>query len=233
MFSLLLESRPVRRRSPAGFVASVVLHGILVAGAVITTSHATGPRTPRVPEIVRPIYAPVVREPPRIAPVPRPPASIAPLPAGPGIVNVPIEVPNGILPVDPLRAIISTDQPIDFRVGTPTHAGSPEPGALPGTGVLLGDQVEVPVALHRRSPLPRFPQSLKNTGVEGMARLGFVVDTLGRVEIETAQVIESTHPAFAAAVQATLSRLRFSPARVGGRPVRQLVEFPVQFRIDR
>jgi TonB family protein len=232
MFSLLIESRPVRRRSPAGFAASVVLHGILVAGAVITTSHATGPRTSRAPEVVLPVYAPVTT-PPTVVPVPRPPAPISPPPVGPGIVNVPIEVPNGILPADPLRAMISTDQPIDFRIGTPTRAGTPEPAALPGAGVLLGDQVEVPVALNRRSPLPRFPLSLKNAGVEGMARLSFVVDTLGRVEIETAQVIESTHPAFAAAVQATLSRLRFSPARVGGHPVRQLVEFPVQFRIDK
>ena len=232
MFSLLLESRPVRRRSPAGFAASVALHGILVAGAIITTSHATGPRTPHAPEIVRPIYAPVTK-PPRVAPVSRPPAPISPLPVGPSIVNVPIEVPIGIPPVDPLRTIINTDEPIDFRVGTPTRAGSPEPGALPGAGALLIDQVEVPVVLDRRSPLPRFPQSLKHAGVEGMARLSFVVDTLGRVEIETARIVESTHPAFAVAVQATLSRLRFSPARVGGRPVRQLVEFPVQFRIDR
>ena len=232
MFSLLLESRPVRRRSPAGFVASVALHGILVAGAIVTTSHATGPRTPQGPEIVRPIYAPVTK-PPRVAPVPRPPAPISPLPVGPSIINVPIEVPIGIPPVDPLRRIINADEPIDFRVGTPTRAGSPEPGALPGVGALLIDQVEVPVVLDRRSPLPRFPQSLKHAGVEGMARLSFVVDTLGRVEIETAHVVESTHPAFAVAVQATLSRLRFSPARVGGRTVRQLVEFPVQFRIDR
>lgn len=232
MFSLLIESRPVRRRSPAGFAASVVLHGILIAGAVIGTSHATGPRTPRAPEAVLPVYAPVTK-PPRVAPAPPPTTAIAPPPVGPSIVNVPIEVPNGIPSADPLRTIINTDQPIEFRVGTPTRAGTPEPGVLSSAGMLLGDQVEFPVVLDRRSPLPRFPQSLKNAGVEGMARLSFVVDTIGRVELETARVVESTHPAFAAAVQATLSRMRFSPARVGGRAVRQLVEFPVQFRIAR
>lgn len=232
MFSLLIESRPGHRRSPAGFAASVLLHGILIAGAIITTSHAREPRTSHGPEVVRPVYAPVP-EPPKVAPVPRPPAPISPLPAGPSIVNVPIEVPNGIPPVDPLRAIVNTDQPIEFRIGNPTRAGTPDPGPLPGAGALLINQVEIPVVLDKRSPLPRFPQSLKHAGVEGMARLSFVVDTLGRVELGTAQVVESTHPAFALAVQATLPRLRFSPARVGGRPVRQLVEFPVQFRIDR
>lgn len=232
MFSQLIESRSVRRRSPAGFAASVVLHGILIAGAVITTSHANRQRTPVGPEVVLPVFAPVP-EPAKVAPVPRPPAAIPELPVGPSVVNVPVFVPNFIPSADPWRAAMNADQPIMFRIGTPTRIGAGEPGVLPSASVLLRNQVEFPVVLDKRSPLPRFPQMLKDAGVEGMARLRFVVDTLGRVELETVQVVESTHPAFATAVQASLPRLRFSPARVGGRTVRQLVEFPVQFQIDK
>lgn len=232
MFSQLIESRPVRRRSPTGFAASLVLHGVLVAGAIITTSHGTGQRMPLVPQVVLPLLAPVP-ELPKIAPAPLPPAANSPPPVGPGIVDVPIDVPDFIPVVDPFRTIINTNQPIEFRVGAPTRPGSSEPAVSSSTSVLLGSQVEFPVMLDRRSPLPRFPQLLKAAGVEGMARLRFVVDTLGHVELETVQVIESTHPAFAVAVQATLPRMRFSPARVGARAVRQLVEFPVQFRIDK
>jgi len=177
-------------------------------------------------------FATPVPEPPKVAAVPTPPIA-SPQPVGPGIISVPIVVPDVLPPVGPLRALIATDQPFEFRIGTLSSAGAPDPGALPGPGVLLVDQVEVPAAFDTRSPLPQFPQVLRNAGVQGMARFRFVVDTLGRVELETVQVVESTHPAFALAVRVILPRMRFAPARVGGRPVRQLVEFPVQFHLDR
>jgi hypothetical protein len=60
-----------------------------------------------------------------------------------------------------------------------------------------------------------------------------VVDTLGRVELLTVRELQSTHQAFALAVRSTLPRMRFTPARVDGRAVRQLVEFPIVFRIER
>ena len=231
MLSQLIESRPARRRSPAGFAASLVLHGILVAGAVVATSRGTGERQPEPVRVVVRFTTPVP-EPPKVTPVPTPPTA-SPMPAGPSIISVPDGVPDFIPPVDPLRALINTDQPFEFRIGTPSRAGTPEPGVLSEPGVLLADQVEVPAAFDTRSPLPRFPQVLKDAGVEGLVRLRFVVDTLGRVELGAVQVVESTHPAFALAVRVTLPRMRFAPARVGNHPVRQLVEFPVQFRLDR
>lgn len=231
MLSQLIESRPVRRRSPAGFAASLVLHGILIAGAVVATSRGVRQRPPEFRSVFLEFPTPA-QEPPKVVPVPTPPIASS-RPVGPGIISVPIVVPDFIPPLGPLRTLISRDQPFEFRVGTPSRDGTPEPGSLPGPGVLLVDQVEVPAALDTRSPLPRFPQVLKEAGVGGMARLSFVVDTLGHVELETVRVVESTHPAFALAVRTTLPRMRFAPARVGGRPVRQLVEFPVQFHLDR
>lgn len=231
MLGQLIASRPNQRRSPAGFAASVALHGIIIAGAVLATSHHGAPRHHESRAVVVEFIAPVP-EPPKVAlkPVPRP---ATPLPAGPSIISVPVTVPDFIPPPNPLRALINVDQPFEFRVGPPSRPGVPDPGAISGTSVLLADQVEVPVLLDRRSPLPRFPQLLKDAGVEGGARLSFVVDTLGRVELETVRVIESTHPAFAVAVQAALPRMRFAPARVGGRAVRQLVEFPISFKLER
>jgi TonB family protein len=97
----------------------------------------------------------------------------------------------------------------------------------------LVKQVEVPAAIEKGSPLPRFPALMRSAGVEGAARFQFVVDTLGRVELATVREVESTNGAFAMAVRGTLPRMRFTPARVGGRVVRQLVEFPILFRIER
>lgn len=232
MFAQLIASQPARRRSPAGFAASLVLHGILLAGAIITTSHAAGPREPLATQVL-PIYREPAPVPPGVAPEPLPQEVRTPGAIIPGIVGVLIDVPVFIPSVDPLRALVNTDQPPEFRIGTPTRYGVPDPGTLPGVGVRLADQVDVPVVLDKRSPLPRFPQMLTSAGVEGMARLSFVVDTLGRVEPGTVLVLEATHPAFALAVQVNLPRMRFAPARVGGRAVRQLVEFPVQFHLNR
>jgi protein TonB len=230
MFVQLIESRSVRRRSPAGFAASVALHGIIVAGALIGTSHASRQHQSRPPDvIVR--FLPAVPLPPRVAPVAR--QSSPSVPAGPSIINVPSFTPDVIPPIDPLRAIINTDQPFELRVGTPSRAGNPALAPADPDAPLLVEQVEVPVVLDTRSPMPRYPQLLRDAGVEGVARLQFVIDTLGRVEPRSVKVVETTHPAFALAVQAALPHMRFAPARVGSHAVRQLVEFPLQFRLRR
>jgi len=231
MFTRLIESHSIRRRSPAGFAASLALHGIIVAGAIIATSHAAAPPPPHTTQVVLQYRAPAPKTPHVRPALPSMPAR---LPLGPSIISVPIEVPVGIPPITSLRTLINIDEPFAFRIGQPARPGAPDASALLGGGaVLLADQVEIPVVLDRRSPLPRFPQLLKDAGVEGMVRVSFVVDTLGRVELETVRMVESSHPAFAVAVQVTLPRMRFAPARVAGRGVRQLVEFPVQFQLNR
>ena len=229
MFAQLIASRAPQRRSPAGFAASIAVHGIIVAGAVLLTSHAPVHRAPHAQVVMR-YVAPVAR--PRPAtPTPR---STAPIVATPSVINVPLTVPDGIPPVDLLRAVININEPFVFRVGVPSHAGTIAPAAVddPGTP-FLDSQVEVQAAFDARSPMPRYPQLLRDAGVEGATLLRFVVDTLGRVEPGTVKVVESTHPAFALAVQTVLPQMRFSPARVGERKVRQLVEFPLQFRLRR
>ncbi|MFA6168966.1 MAG: TonB family protein [Gemmatimonadaceae bacterium] len=229
MFAQLIASRAPQRRSPAGFAASIALHGIIVAGAVLFTSHAPKQRALHT-QLVVPYVAPSTR--PR--PATQTPPGAPPRVTLPSVINVPLTVPDAIPPVNLLRAAINTDDPFVFRVGVPSHAGTVGPVAVddPGTA-FLDSQVEVQVALDTRSPMPRYPQLLRDAGVEGATLVRFVVDTLGRVEQGTVKVVESTHPAFALAVQAVLPQMRFSPARVGERKVRQLVEFPLQFRLRR
>jgi hypothetical protein len=50
------------------------------------------------------------------------------------------------------------------------------------------------------------------------------VDTVGLPESRTARVVKANDPGFAAAVLAIVPALRFQPARLGERPVRQLFE---------
>jgi len=59
----------------------------------------------------------------------------------------------------------------------------------------------------------------------------FVVDTLGRVDPASIEVLNSSHDLFTAAVRETLARLRFNPARAGDRKVRAAAIMPFQFTL--
>jgi hypothetical protein len=57
-----------------------------------------------------------------------------------------------------------------------------------------------------------------------VALIEFAVDTLGRPEARTARLVRATDPSYGAAALAIVPSLRFEPARLGGRRVRQLYE---------
>ena len=90
-------------------------------------------------------------------------------------------------------------------------------------------QVEQPVRLASGSPNPTYPAELRATKVSGVVLAQFVVDTLGRAEVSTFKVLKSDHQLFTEAVKTTLPEMRFIPAEVGGRKVKQLVQQPFTF----
>jgi hypothetical protein len=57
-----------------------------------------------------------------------------------------------------------------------------------------------------------------------LAVVELAVDTLGRPEPRTARVVRASDPGYAAAVLAIVPALRFEPARLGERRVRQIYE---------
>jgi TonB family protein len=80
-------------------------------------------------------------------------------------------------------------------------------------------------------PTPQYPPSLESAGYEGRVLAQFVVDTLGRVDVRTFKVLESPHPLFSKAVQDALPSMRYKPAMIKGRKVRQIVQQPFTFAI--
>ena len=83
------------------------------------------------------------------------------------------------------------------------------------------------------SPAPRYPAALKAERIEGEVLMQFVVDQDGTVMAGSQKVIRATNPAFVEAVVASLPNLRFNPATVNGRAVRQLVQMPYEFAVER
>ncbi len=136
----------------------------------------------------------------------------------------PTFVPPTIAGIDVSLTIPST------TVGTPVvdeWDGPPDRGRSrgdqPSSGVLSADVVEVQVTPYPGAPTPRYPEPLREAGIEGEVTLEFVVDTTGRVERGSVRVLSSAADAFVVSVRDALAGTRYHPALVGGRRVRQLV----------
>lgn len=93
-------------------------------------------------------------------------------------------------------------------------------------------EVDNAVQMSYGSAVPEYPADLLARHVQGSVRVRFVVDTSGSADTASIQILSSSDPAFTASVRAALPRMRFSPARLNGRRVRQLVEQPFRFNIQ-
>ena len=83
------------------------------------------------------------------------------------------------------------------------------------------------------SAAPLYPPDLETRGIEGHVIIRFVVDSTGVVDMRTILTVEATHAAFDRAVRDALPLMRFRPAKVGNKPVRQLAEQLFRFEIPR
>ena len=91
-------------------------------------------------------------------------------------------------------------------------------------------EVDEMVERYEGSAAPVYPPELIARGTEGQVQATYVVDTTGRVDTTTIQVIQSDDPRFTESVRTALGETRFRPAKRGGKPVRQLVQQRFRFR---
>jgi protein TonB len=126
-------------------------------------------------------------------------------------------------------------RPGDFSPGpiaaVPSGSGG-ETGTSDGAP-FSADQVEKQVAVVAGSAPPRYPDVLRNAGVEGQVIAEFVVDEQGRAEDRSVRFVRADNLLFEEAVRVALRRMRFIPAEIGGRKVKQLVQMPFVFTIAR
>jgi protein TonB len=74
---------------------------------------------------------------------------------------------------------------------------------------------------------------LETSGISGEVQAQFVVKSDGKADMDTFKVLKSTNELFTQAVKNALSRMHFSPAMIGGKPVNQLVQQSFQFAVPR
>jgi TonB family protein len=79
-------------------------------------------------------------------------------------------------------------------------------------------------------PEPIYPSALAEYGFSGRVVLRFVVDTLGRPELQDLVVSQVSHEGFVEAARRAVAKCRYRPAERAGRPVRRVVTQGVSFR---
>lgn len=237
MFENLIESKPVKQRSIGQAILSMVVHVVLVLVAIKATQGAAE-AVQKLNE--RPIEFVVNAPPPPPPPPPQelPPDAVVsanPPPQGFQTIVPPKDLPTEIPPVD-------LNQKFDARDFSGRGvAGGVASGIVGGTGPVITDAVvagetytsdEVDEQVQRiGGPDPRYPEVMRSIGIEGVVQLRFVVGTNGRVEANSIQVVSSTNKAFEQAAIDVIRQSRFSPAKMRGQPVRQLVQQTVRFSL--
>ena len=233
MFNNLLESKAVKQKTTGGSVASFVLHGLLIWGAVVATANAGQKLKEAKDQLVN--FVEVKKDEPK-PDKPPPPKDVvlAPVVKGFQVLTAPINIPDVIPEIDLSRSVTNEG---DFSgKGVAGGRGNGIVGGIVPTDqsqTYFEFQVEKPVVQAPGSSTPRYPEILKSAGVEGEVLAQFVVDTTGRAENGSFKVLKTSHELFALAVKNALPGMRFLPAEVGGKKVKQLVQQPFVFAIQK
>jgi periplasmic protein TonB len=238
MFNNLLESKPKKEKRGGGTVTSIVVHSILVGLAVYATANAAirneKPKQEKIDFVETPKDEP---PPPKEEPPPPPPPDVVvapPPPKGFQVLTAPVEIPDVIPDIDLSKKV--TDEADFSGKGV---AGGVAKGVEGGKAVVQSDQpyfefqVEKPVVPAPGSVSPRYPDMLRQAGVEGEVLAQFVVDTTGKAEPGSLKILKSSHDMFVQSVKNALPNMKFIPAEVGGRKVKQLVQQPFTFSISK
>ncbi len=240
MFDNLIESKAKPQRSAGGTIFSIVFHTAIIGAAVYGTLEAKQQLEKPKAEKVEFVKMEKKNEPPpKEEPKPPPPkqeiVAAPPPPKGFQVLTAPVKIPDVLPDIDLSKKV--TDEADFSGKGV---AGGIAKGVVGGTPQPIKDdqpyfefQVEKQVAPHSGNPGPRYPDMLRSANVEGEVLAQFVVDTTGRADMSTFKVLKSSLDLFTNAVRATLPNMRFYPAEIGGRKVKQLVQMPIQFTLNK
>jgi periplasmic protein TonB len=254
MFNKLVASEGRQKSfwSPSTIIASVLIHVVMVGAAVAAgVGHEPGERsTEEYVEFIDLDQAEADMEPepepeePEAPPPPPEPQAAPPVARGFQELVPPTEPPTRIPDVDPSQIAVSAEDftGVGQRGGVATgvdggvaqDVSRRETPADQGTYELHAVEEHPAVSNQRdfaRQVERNYPPLLRDAGVQGTVHVRMRVLENGRVDTESIQIVSATHEQFGEATRRAVERLRFTPARVGGRPVRVWVEIPIQWTL--
>ncbi len=234
MFNQLLESKAQKQKMAGGTMFSIVLHTVLIGGAVYATARAGVKDEKSKAEKIQ--FVEMKKEPPKVEPKEPPPKEVVvkpPPPKGFQVLRAPVKIDIKIPEIDLSKAVTNES---DFSgKGVKGGTGS---GVVGGTGPVTNQtyfefQVEKPAEMLQDSPKPKYPSVLESSGIAGEVQAQFVVRSDGKADMDSFKVLKSSNELFTQAVKNVLPRMKFSPAMIGGKPVNQLVQQSFQFAVPR
>jgi TonB family protein len=216
------DRKPDARGFTRGGLISLLVHSAVIGGAIFATLSAR--QTTGAAKIdTALVYLP--QEPQHETPPP--PELQVPL-KGFQTVEVPATIPTAIPPVD----LQEHFDPKDFS-GVGVEGGTAT-GVTPPSGdqVYSTLQVDQPPALLSAPPLDRdYPTLLRQAGIKGRVVIEAVIDTTGKAELTSIEVVQTPHPGFNEAAKRWMTRALFRPARKDGKPVRVLVRQAIDYSL--
>ncbi len=258
----LLESKKTDKKgkSATGTILSVILHSLIIFLAIFATARAGANKAEKRETKVNfvavkkeepppPKKEAPKPEPPKVKKAPTPvvkvnvPKVVAPAPPqGFKVVAPPVTIPTNLPTIDLSKAITNEN---DFsgkgvaggsangvKGGTGKEGDTGKEAGAEHTGPYMEFQVEKAVE-KIGGDAPEYPSSLRESGVEGKVLAQFVVGENGRYQGGSLKILDSSNPAFTAAVKDALPRMKFSAAQIGGKKVSQLVQMPFQFHLNK
>lgn len=231
MFENLIESNKTARYGDAfgGGVFSIVFHSAVITAALYATLHAGEVKRAVVRAFDITQVAQQKNEPP---PPKNEIASVAPPPKGFQTLAIPTNIPVVIPPPSQNTSFNAAD----FS-GVGVEGGIAKGVAATGP-VIRTDQPYLESVVEERpeyigGPKPRYPEILRQAGIDGRVMVEYVVDTTGHTERGSIRILSSTNQLFEQPTREAIAASSFRPGKIAGRAVRVRVQQPITFTISR
>lgn len=236
MFNQLIESKPKKEKMAGATIVTTILYAGLIGLAVYATADAGIKKDRSSNQSIK--FVEIKKEPPKEQPKdkPPPPKEVVikpPPPKGFQVLRAPVKIDVKIPEIDLSKSVTNE---ADFS-GKGVKGGIAS-GVVGGTAIVTNQtyyeyQVEKPAQAASGNPQPHYPEVLKSSGVEGRVMAQFVVLENGRADMDTFKILSSDNDLFSSSVRNVLPSMRFLPAEIGGKKVKQLVQLPFEFKINR
>lgn len=118
-------------------------------------------------------------------------------------------------------------QPFQFSLGDATAAAPQAPK------VSSASPLDQQAAIAPGAVGPAYPPTLRAAGVQGSVVAQVIINADGTADMQSLKVLRSPDPLFTESVKTALAQMKFTPATVKGRAVRQLMQLPFEFSLQK
>jgi periplasmic protein TonB len=231
VFEMLIESKKSAAYGGAfgGGAFSITLHAVIISAAVYATMHAK--------EVVREVrhQIDVTLQTQEKKEEPPPPkqelASVVAPPKGFQTLSMPTNIPINIPP----PSANTNFNAADFS-GVGVEGGVAR-GITTGP-VVRTDQPYLESVVEERperisGPLPRYPDILKQAGIDGHVVIEAIIDTTGHAERASIKILSTTNALFEQPSREFMAASVFRPGKISGRAVRVRIQQPLNYSVTK